>query len=71
MKVRVLTAQPKLTGMVAGLMPILLIIGLHFVTPENVSLLFYDPAGKQITKAVAALEIIACIVVYRLLRVDY
>jgi tight adherence protein B len=71
MKVRVLTAQPKLTGIIAGLMPILLVLGLHFVTPENVSMLFHDPAGVQITKAVAALELIACIIVYRLLRVDY
>ena len=71
MKVRVLTAQPKLTGLVAGSMPILVVLGLHFINPDHANMLLYDPAGVVITKIVAVLEVLALLSMYRMLRVDY
>lgn len=71
MKVRVLTAQPRITGIAAGLMPILLAVGMNFVNPEHVHMLLFDPAGVMISKIAAVLEITAFIVIYRMVRLDY
>jgi tight adherence protein B len=71
MKLRVLTAQPRITGLAAGFMPIFVGIGMHFINPEQVRMLFFDPAGVTITKAAIALEVIAFLVIYRMVRLDY
>jgi tight adherence protein B len=71
MKVRVLTAQPRLSGIAAGFLPILVAIGMHFINPEHVNMLLFDPAGIIITKIAVVLEITAFIVIYRMVRLDY
>jgi len=71
MKVRVLTAQPRITGITAGLMPIVLALGMNFVNPEHVHMLLFDPAGVMISKIAAALEITAFVVIYRMVHLDY
>jgi tight adherence protein B len=71
MKVRVLTAQPRFSAVIGGLMPVFLLIGLTFIHPESVRMLFHDPTGIQLTKAAAVMEVLAFLVIYRLMRVDY
>jgi len=71
LKVRALTAQPRLAALIGGLMPIFLLIALHFVSPDTVNLLFHDPTGIKITEAVVVLEILAMITINRLTRTDY
>jgi tight adherence protein B len=71
MKVRVLTAQPRISGMIGGLMPIVLLFALNFVHRETVTMLFYDPAGRKLIEAAAVLEACAFLTIYRMMRVDY
>jgi len=71
MRVRVLTAQPRFGAIVGGLMPIVLLIGLHFIHPETVTMLFHDPAGIKLTKGAAVLEALGLITIYSMVRVDY
>ncbi len=71
MKVRMLTAQPRLGAAIGGLMPLILLMALHFIHPEAVRMLFHDPAGLKLTKAAAVLELAAFTVIYRMLRMDY
>jgi tight adherence protein B len=71
MKVRVLTAQPRISGIAAGLMPVLVMFGMYFINPDHVHMLLFDPVGVMITKIAAALEITAFVVIYRMVRLDY
>jgi tight adherence protein B len=71
MTVRVLTAQPRISGLIGGLMPIILLIALYFIQPENVRILFHDPTGFRLVKIAAVLEVLAFATIYRLVGVDY
>ncbi len=71
MRVRVLTAQPRISGMIGGLMPILLLFALNFIHREAVTMLFHDPAGIKLIEMAAALEALAFVSIYRMMRVDY
>jgi len=71
MRVRVLTAQPRFGAMVGGFMPIVLLIGMHFIHPETVTMLFHDPTGIKLTKAAAVLEGLGLFTIYSMVRVDY
>ena len=71
MKVRVLTAQPRISALIGGAMPLILLFGLSFIAPENVRMLFHDPSGLIVAKVAAALEVMAFVVIYRMMRVDY
>ena len=71
LKVRMLTAQPRLGAVIGGLMPLILLLVLHFIHPQAVTMLFHDPVGLKITKAAAVLEMAALVVIYRMMRVEY
>lgn len=71
MKVRVLTAQPRLGAFIGGAMPIVLLIALSFIHPEGVRMLFHDPAGIMLTKIGALFEVLAFATIYHIVRVDY
>ena len=71
MKVRMLTAQPRLGAVIGGLMPLILLIALRFIHREAVQMLFQDPAGLKLTKAAAGLELAGLTVIYRMIRTDY
>jgi tight adherence protein B len=71
MKIRVLTAQPRISALVGGLMPILLLLALSVLNPDAVQMLFHDPAGIKLTKVAAALEVMAFLTISRMVRMDY
>jgi tight adherence protein B len=71
MKVSALTAQPRLSALIGGLMPVLLLIALSFIAPEHNATLFHDPTGFKLVEIAAALEVLALITIARLTRVDY
>jgi tight adherence protein B len=59
MKVRVLTAQPRLGALIGGLMPVILLIALTFIHPRAVNMLFHDPAGIKILKTATLFEVVS------------
>jgi len=71
MKVRALTAQPKFGALIGGLMPVFLLVALHFISPAQLTMLFHDPTGIKLTKIVVVLEVLALITISRLTRLDY
>lgn len=71
MKIRVLTAQPRISGIAAGLMPFVILVGMSFINPESVHMLFHDPTGILLTKVAAVLELLAFLTAYRMMRVEY
>jgi tight adherence protein B len=71
MKVRALTAQPRLGALLGGLMPIFLLIIMSIFHPEHTRILFHDPTGIKLTKIAVVLEVLSALVIYRMVRVDY
>jgi tight adherence protein B len=71
LKVRALTAQPRISALIGGLMPVIVLFALHFIAPDHLQLLFHDPAGLKLTKVAVVLEVLALITISRLTRVDY
>jgi tight adherence protein B len=71
MKVRALTAQPRMSAMVGGLMPLLLLVALNFVAPEHNQMLFHDSTGIKLVEIAGVLEVLALITISRFTRVDY
>jgi tight adherence protein B len=71
MTVRVLTAQPKISGLIGAIMPIILLIAMYLIQPDNVRMLFHDPLGFKLVKIAAVLELLALATIYRMVGVDY
>ncbi len=71
LRVRVLTAQPRISAVIGGLMPIVLLFALNFIHRETVTMLFHDPAGLKLIEAAAVLEVLAFLTIYRMMWVDY
>jgi tight adherence protein B len=71
MKVRALTAQPRLGALLGTLMPVFLLIVMGIFHPEHTRILFHDPTGIRMTKIAVVLEIISALVIFRMVRLDY
>ncbi len=69
--IRALTAQSRMSGMVVGFLPVVLLGAFSIMQPEHVHTLFYDPAGVMILKVAAILDILAFITIRQLLKVKF
>jgi tight adherence protein B len=70
-QIRALTAQSRTSGLVVGLLPIVLLLGFSAIQPSYTQTLFYDPVGKMLLKIAAALDISAFVVIRWLLKVEF
>jgi tight adherence protein B len=71
LQIRSLTAQARLSGVIIGLLPVFVLFAFHLAKPSYVDVLFYDPAGLKILKVAIGLDLIALVIIRRLLKVDY
>ncbi len=71
MKVRALTAQPRLGALFGALMPVFLLIVMSIFHPEHTRILFHDPTGIRLTKIAVVLEVVSVLVIYRMVGLDY
>jgi tight adherence protein B len=71
MKIRALTAQPRMTALIVGLIPVFMLIFVRYFHPEFTNVLFHDPVGQKLLKAAVALEVIALFIINRMMQVDY
>ncbi len=71
MKVRTLTAQPRMTALIVGMMPVILLIFLNFFHHDFVAMLLHDPTGQNMLRAAAGLEVAALFIIYRMMGIDY
>lgn len=70
-QIRAMTAQSRMSGMVVGLLPILVLAAFSMVQPGYAKVLFTDPAGKTALKIAVTLDVMALFTIRRILRVDY
>jgi tight adherence protein B len=70
-QIRTLTAQSRMSGLVVGLLPVLLLLAFSVIQPSYTQTLFHDPVGKMILKVAAGLDILAFLVIRWMLKVEY
>lgn len=70
-QVRVLTSQGKMSGLVVGLLPVVLLAAMLVIAPENVYFLFQDSRGLAMLGAAVLMEIIGAFVISRIVNIDF
>jgi len=71
MQIRALTAQSRMSGMIVGVLPILVLAAFSMIQPSYAHPLFYDPFGLKMLKAAIGLDVMAFITIRRILKLDY
>lgn len=70
LRIRTLTAQGRLQGLVVGAMPLILGIALFFLDPAMMMTFLRSPFGVTLLLVVAALETIGALVIRKIIRID-
>ena len=70
-QIRALTAQSRMSGMVVGLLPAVVLAMFTVVQPSYAKMLFFDPTGQMILKVAAGLDFGAFLLIRRILRVNF
>jgi tight adherence protein B len=69
-EVRTHTAQGRLTGWILGLLPIIMLVLINFVSPGYSTILFHDPTGKTMLGVGAFLIIIGGLIIRKIVDVQ-
>ncbi len=70
-QVKALTAQSKMSGIIVGFLPIVMLFAFSIIQPSYTHVLFYDPSGIKILKVAGVLDIMAFLSIRKLLKVKY
>jgi len=70
-QIRTMTAQSRMSGMVVGLLPAIVLSIFSLVQPGYARVLFYDPTGIAALKLAIGLDLMAFFTIRRIVRVDY
>ncbi len=71
MQVRAMTAQSRMSGMVVGILPALVLAAFSVIQPGYAHSLFYDPLGVKMLKAAILLDVMAFVTIRRITKFDY
>jgi len=70
-QIRALTAQSRMSGMVVGLLPVVVLVMFSIVQPSYAQMLFFDHTGQLILKTAAGLDLGAFLLIRRILKVKF
>jgi tight adherence protein B len=70
-QIRSMTAQSRMSGMVVGILPAVVLAAFSLIQPSYAGTLFTDPMGIKVLKAAIVLDLAALFVIRRILRVNY
>ncbi|MGH7863888.1 MAG: type II secretion system F family protein, partial [Candidatus Binataceae bacterium] len=70
-QIRALTAQGRMSGMIVGFLPVVLLGAFSVMQPEYTHTLFHDPGGIMILKVATILDLLAFITIRQLLKVKF
>ncbi len=70
-QIKALTAQSKMSGIVVGFLPIVMLAAFSVIQPSYTHTLFYEPTGIKILKVAGVLDILAFLSIRKLLKVKY
>lgn len=71
LQIRALTAQARIGGMLVGLLPIFVLFAFSMMEPSYTATLFHDPAGIKLMKTAVVLDLLAIVIIRRLMKVSY
>ncbi|KIH70623.1 type II secretion system F family protein [Salinicoccus roseus] len=69
-QVRTLTAQGKLSGLIIGLLPIVVGVLLYIINPDYMSLLFTEPIGRILLAGALVSEVIGFIFIRKMTTIE-
>jgi tight adherence protein B len=69
-RIRSLTAQGRLQGLIVGMLPIGLMVVLCFMEPPAMAMLFTRPAGWAVLGLIAVLEVLGFLLIRRIVAID-
>jgi tight adherence protein B len=70
-QIRALTAQSRMSGMVVGLLPVVVLAMFSIVQPNYAQMLFFDPTGQMILKVATGLDLGAFLLIRRIVKVKF
>jgi len=70
-QIRALTAQSKMSGILVGLLPLVMLAAFSVIQPSYTDTLFHDPSGQKILEVACVLDILAFLSIRKLLKVKY
>lgn len=71
MQIRALTAQSRMSGMVVGLLPVVVLAMFTIVQPSYAEMLFFDHTGQMILKMAAGFDFGAFLLIRHILKVKF
>jgi tight adherence protein B len=69
-EVRTHTAQGRLTGWILGLLPVIMLALINFVSPGYSTILFHDPTGQMMLGVGATLIVIGGLIIRKIVDVQ-
>ncbi len=70
-QIKALTAQSKMSGILVGFLPIVMLAAFSVIQPSYTDTLFYDPSGQKILEVACVLDALAFLSIRKLLKVKY
>jgi tight adherence protein B len=70
-QIRALTAQSRMSGMVVGMLPIVVLAMFGIIQPSYSEMLFFDSTGRLILKVAMGLDLGAFLLIRQLLKVKF
>ena len=70
-QIKALTAQSKMSGILVGFLPIVMLAAFSVIQPSYTDTLFYDPTGQKILEVACVLDALAFLTIRKLLKVKY
>jgi tight adherence protein B len=70
-QIKALTAQSKMSGILVGFLPIVMLAAFSVIQPSYTNTLFFDPTGQKILEVAAVLDALAFLSIRKLLKVKY
>jgi tight adherence protein B len=68
-QIKTLTAQARMSGLMVGAMPFILLAVFTLLRPDYTGVLFYDPTGNKLLEAAIAMDLIALFAINRMVQV--
>jgi tight adherence protein B len=69
-QVRTHTAQGRLTGWILTFLPVVLGLGLYFVNPKNMSLLWHRELGLRLLYSAGVMTVIGALVIRKIVNME-
>ena len=68
-QLKTLTAQSRMSGLIVGALPFIMLALFTLIRPQYMELLFYDPIGVRMLEAAIILDLLAFFIMHRMVRI--